>query len=63
MKTDNLQLGIGTGSGTLLSAVAFIGTHDILKTIILAALGAVVSFAITSMLQGLKKRDRRKKNL
>ncbi len=51
MKTNNVQLGMGTGSGTLLSALAFINTHDVLKTVILAAIGAVVSFAVSWVLQ------------
>jgi len=51
MKTANAQLGIGTGGGTLLSAVAFIPTGDVLKTIVLAAIGALVSFAVSWLLQ------------
>ena len=51
MKLSNLRLGIGTGSGTLLSAFAFVNTDDILKTAVLAAIGAVVSFAISWVLQ------------
>ena len=46
-----LQLSIGTGSGALLSFVTQLGVHDLLKTIILAALGAVVSFFVTLVLQ------------
>lgn len=51
MKTCNFRLGIGTGSGTLLSAVSFIGAHDMAKTIILAAIGAAVSFVVSWLLQ------------
>lgn len=51
MKTSNLRLGIGTGSGTLLSALGFIGAHDVLKTVTLAAIGALVSFTVTLLLQ------------
>jgi len=51
MKTGNTQLGIGTGGGTLLSAVAFINTDDVLKTVVLAAIGALVSFAVSWALQ------------
>ena len=58
MKTSNLQLGIGTGSGTLLSAFAFINTDDVMKTVVLAAIGAVVSFAVSWVLQRLKRRKR-----
>lgn len=56
MKTGNLQLSIGTGSGTLLSALAFINTDDILKTVVLAAIGAVVSFAVSWALQRWQRR-------
>lgn len=52
---NNLQLGIGTGSGTLLSALAYIRTDDVLKTVVLAAIGAVVSFAVSWALQRLKR--------
>lgn len=51
MKTANAQIGLGTGGGTLLSAVAFIPTDDLLKTIVLAAIGALVSFAVSWLLQ------------
>jgi len=56
MKATNLQLSIGTGSGTLLSVVAHLGVHDMLKTAVLAAIGAVVSFAVSWLLQRLRKR-------
>lgn len=56
MKASNLRLGIGTGSGTLLSALGFIGSHDVLKTAILAAIGAVVSFAVSWVLQRWMRR-------
>lgn len=56
MKTTNLQVGIGTGSGTLLSTLAFIGTHDILKTALLAAIGAMVSFGVSWLLHRFKRR-------
>lgn len=58
MKTTNAQLGIGTGSGTLLSLVAQLGLHDMLKTAVLAAVGAVVSFAVSLLLQRLTRRHR-----
>jgi len=51
MKASNLQLGIGTSGGMLLSTLGFIGTHDVLKTVVLAAIGALVSFAVTWALQ------------
>ncbi|WP_262247648.1 hypothetical protein [Parapedobacter soli] len=49
--TTNFQLGIGTGGGTLLSVVVQLGMHDMLKTAVLAAIGAAVSFAVTWALQ------------
>ncbi|GGG72724.1 hypothetical protein GCM10007415_00040 [Parapedobacter pyrenivorans] len=58
MKTTNLQLGIGTGSGTLLSVIAQLGMYDMLKTAVLAAIGAVVSFAVSLLLQRLTRRSR-----
>ena len=51
MKPTNTQLGIGTGGGTLLSVVAQLGMHDMVKTAVLAAIGAAVSFAVTWALQ------------
>lgn len=50
MRIDN-RLGIGTGGGTLLSIVGQLGLHDVLKTAVLAAIGAVVSFAVSWALQ------------
>jgi len=56
MKTNNVQLSIGTGGGTLLSVLAQLGMHDIVKTAVLAAVGAVVSFAVSWMLQRWRRR-------
>lgn len=50
MKNNHL-LGIGTGSGTLLSALAFIDVNDVAKTILLAVIGAVVSFVVSWVLR------------
>lgn len=50
MKIDH-RLGIGTGGGTLLSVIGQLGLHDMLKTAVLAAIGAVVSFAVSWALQ------------
>ncbi|WP_177195284.1 hypothetical protein [Parapedobacter indicus] len=57
MKT-NQQLGIGTTSGTLLSVIGQLGVHDVLRTALLAAIGAVVSFVVTWLLQRLWRRRR-----
>lgn len=50
MRIDH-RLGIGTSGGTLLSVLAQLGMHDVLKTALLAAVGAVVSFAVSWVLQ------------
>ena len=42
---------LGTVSGTVLTVVMNIESSDILKTVVLAALGAVVSFAVTVALK------------
>lgn len=46
----------GTASGTLLTIFANITSDDILKTVILAAIGAAVSFTVTIFLKALIKR-------
>ena len=45
----------GTASGTLLTIVGTISSQDIIKTIILAAIGAVVSFCVTVLLKAIIK--------
>ena len=52
MKTD-ISLKVGTTSGTLLSIVPNILSEDILKTVILAAVGAIVSFSVSLFLKWL----------
>ena len=54
----NLQLRIGTGSGTLLSVLGSLSLGDAVATIILAALGAAVSFIVTLLLQRWQGRKR-----
>ena len=54
MKTD-LSLKVGTTSGTLLSMVPNIFSEDILKTVILAVVGATVSFSVSLFLKWLTK--------
>ncbi len=51
----NLTLRMGTASGTFLSILPNILSEDIAKTIILAALGATVSFMVSLLLKWLKK--------
>ncbi|RXK59218.1 hypothetical protein ESA94_13840 [Lacibacter luteus] len=46
----------GTAAGTLLSIFANIHSEDLVKTGVLAAVGAVVSFGVTMFLKLLVKR-------
>lgn len=46
---------IGTVSGTLLTIIFNLHLHDVLKTIVLAAIGAIVSFAVSLALKELVK--------
>jgi len=52
---SNNTLQIGTAAGTLLSVVPNIVSEDIVKTIILAAIGAIISFSVSLLLKGLTK--------
>lgn len=46
----------GTASGTLLTILGNISSQDIIKTAVLAGIGAVVSFCITILLKLLIKK-------
>jgi len=46
----------GTAGGTLLTIFSNISSADVIKTIILAAIGAAVSFTVTIFLKALIKR-------
>jgi mannitol-specific phosphotransferase system IIBC component len=48
-----------TVSGTVLTVVMNIGSSDIIKTVVLAALGAVVSFFVSVLLKWLFKKLKR----
>ena len=48
----------GTAGGTLLTIFANISGDDILKTVVLGAIGAVVSFFITLVLKFLVRKFR-----
>ena len=50
---------IGTAGGTFLSVVPNLHSEDVLKTIILAALGAVVSFLISLLLKLFIKKQKK----
>lgn len=52
---SNNTLQIGTASGTLLSVVPNIVSEDIVKTIILAIVGAIISFGVSLLLKELTK--------
>jgi hypothetical protein len=54
MKID-ISLKVGTASGTLLSITPNIFSEDILKTIILAIIGAIVSFIVSVFLKWITK--------
>jgi len=43
----------GTVSGTALTVIANIGSTDVTKTVVLAALGAFVSFGVSLLLKWL----------
>lgn len=51
----NISLKTGTAAGTLLSIVPNLHSEDILKTVVLAVIGAVVSFSATLILKLLTK--------
>jgi mannitol-specific phosphotransferase system IIBC component len=55
---NNIESGtiLGTVSGTVLTIAVNIGSSDLLKTVILAALGAVVSFSVSLLLKWLVKK-------
>jgi mannitol-specific phosphotransferase system IIBC component len=48
----------GTAGGTLLSVFASIQSGDVTKTIVLASIGAVVSFAVSLGLKWMAKKVR-----
>jgi uncharacterized membrane protein len=58
---NNIESGtiLGTVSGTALTVAVNINSPDIIKTVILAALGAVVSFGMSVFLKWLVKRFKR----
>ncbi|MBK1439706.1 hypothetical protein JHJ32_06910 [Parapedobacter sp. ISTM3] len=58
MMKANQQLGIGITGGTLLSVFGQLGLHDVLKTAVLAAIGATVSFVVSWLLQRWGKKQR-----
>ncbi|MFE3866990.1 hypothetical protein ACFX5E_02760 [Flavobacterium sp. LS2P90] len=58
MTTSNPKL-MGTVGGTFLSVVPNLHSEDVLKTVLLAAVGAIVSFGISMMLKFVIKKYKR----
>lgn len=58
MTTSNPTL-MGTAGGTFLSVVPNLHSEDVLKTVLLAAVGAVVSFGISMVLKFIIKKYRK----
>jgi hypothetical protein len=52
---NSISLRTGTAAGTLLSILPNLFSEDILKTIVLAALGATVSFTVSLLLKWIAK--------
>jgi hypothetical protein len=50
---------MGTAGGTFLSVLPNLHSEDVLKTILLAALGAIVSFVISLLLKCLIKKHKK----
>ncbi len=50
---------IGTAGGTFLSVLPNLHSEDVLKTVILASVGAVVSFSISLVLKFLIKKHKK----
>jgi len=57
--TSNNPTLMGTAGGTFLSIVPNIHSEDIARTVILATVGAVVSFTISLLLKSLNKKHRK----
>ncbi len=57
--TVNQPTLIGTAGGTLLSVMANIGSSDVVKTIVLASIGATVSFIVSLLLKCLFKKHKK----
>lgn len=55
---NNIENGtiLGTVSGTALTVMVNIGSSDLIKTVVLAVLGAVVSFSVSLFLKWLVKK-------
>jgi mannitol-specific phosphotransferase system IIBC component len=59
MTVNNHTL-MGTAGGTFLSMIPNIQSEDIVKTAVLATVGAIVSFTISLLLKSLNKKHKKK---
>lgn len=57
--TANNHTIMGTAGGTFLSIVPNINSEDIARTVILASVGAIVSFMISLLLKSLQKKHKK----
>ena len=57
--TGSSTTAVGTAGGTFLSILPNIHSDDVLKTVLLAALGAAVSFIISLLLKGFIRKHRK----
>ena len=58
MTSSNPTL-IGTAGGTFLSMVPNLHSEDVLRTVLLAAIGAIVSFVLSMVLKFIVKNHRK----
>ena len=58
MSTNSHTL-MGTAGGTLLSVIPNIQSADVLETVVLATIGAVVSFTISLVLKSIIKKHKK----
>lgn len=59
MMTHSNATVIGTASGTFLSILPNLHSEDVLKTMILACIGAIVSFSMSLVLKVLIKKHKK----
>ena len=58
MQSSNSAL-VGTAGGTFLSIIPNLNSEDVVKTIILATVGAIVSFTISILLKYLIRKHKK----
>ncbi len=57
--SSNSHTIMGTAGGTFLSIIPNIQSADVLKTVLLAAIGAIVSFTISLVLKTIIKKHKK----